>query len=125
MDVIQNYTKTIEVAEHRDKMTSVLTWIAETFPQLEIAIKWNQPMFIDHGTFIIGFSRAKNHMSFSPEALCLNTFFEDIKKAGYEHTKGIVKIKWTEAVDYDLLEKTIAFNISDKATCETFFRKEM
>lgn len=80
-------------------------------------------MFTDHDTFIIGFSIAKHHMSFTPEEYCLTIFLEEIEKAGYEHTKGIVKIKWTEEVDYPLLRKIIQFNIEDKTNCKTFFRK--
>lgn len=33
--------------------------ITETYPQLDTTVKWNQPMFTDHGTFIIAFSFAK------------------------------------------------------------------
>ena len=41
---------------------------AEKFPQLKEENKWNQPMFNDHGTFIIGFSIAKGHIAVAPEA---------------------------------------------------------
>ncbi len=80
-------------------------------------------MFTDHGTLIIGFSEAKNHMSFTPEEAVIQLFSEEIVKSGYEHTKGIVKIKWTDEIDYELLKKLIEFNIREKAECTTFFRK--
>jgi len=80
-------------------------------------------MFTDHDTFIIGFSIAKHHISFTPEEFSINVFLNDIEKAGYEHTKGIVKIKWTDDIDYPLLHKIIQFNIEDKMNCSTFFRK--
>ncbi|MCQ4950818.1 hypothetical protein NE646_14380, partial [Bittarella massiliensis] len=37
------------------------------FPDLTPKIAWNQPMFTDHGTFIIGFSAAKAHLAVAPE----------------------------------------------------------
>lgn len=79
-------------------------------------------MFTDHGTFIIGFSRAKHHLSFGPEEVVINMFLDDIKKSGYGYTKGLVKIKWSEEIDYRLIKRIIDFNITDKAECTTFFR---
>ncbi|MDA3847101.1 MAG: DUF1801 domain-containing protein [Vallitaleaceae bacterium] len=103
-------------------MIEVFAWIGETFSELEAAIKWNQPMFMNHGTFIIGFSMAKQHMAFTPEEAGIAVFLDDIKKSGYEHTKMLAKIKWTDEVDYNLLHRMIEFNIADKLGCTTFFR---
>jgi uncharacterized protein YdhG (YjbR/CyaY superfamily) len=44
-------------------------------------------------------------------------------KAGYDHTKELVRIKWASPVDFSLLEKMIEFNIADKTDCSTFWRK--
>ncbi|EUJ38384.1 hypothetical protein BCAMP_08961 [Brochothrix campestris FSL F6-1037] len=54
-------------AEHQGRVSEVLNWIATTYPQLEQEIKWKQPMFIDHGTFIIAFSVAKHHLAVAPK----------------------------------------------------------
>ncbi len=120
---IEGYLDKIEVPEQRSRMVEIFNWISETYPSLTSEIKWNQPMFIDHGTFIIGFSMAKHHMSFTPEEAVINIFSEDIEKAGYERTKGLAKIKWTDEVNYDLLAKMIDYNIETKKDCKTFFRK--
>lgn len=103
-------------------MIELFSWIQTTFPQLKGVIKWNQPMFTDHGTFIIGFSRARKHMSFSLEEAVISLFSKTIQKAGYEQTKMLAKIKWDQSINYDLLKQLIAFNIQDKAECTTFFR---
>lgn len=104
-------------------MEEILNWVKETFPHLEPMIKWNQPMFADHGTFIIGFSISKKHIAFSPESIVIEKFSEDIIQAGYEHTKEIVRIPWEKPVDYHLLKNVIAFNIEDKADYTNFWRK--
>ncbi|XID96072.1 iron chaperone [Paenibacillaceae bacterium WGS1546] len=86
-------------------------------------VAWNQPMFTDHSTFIIGFSAAKPHLAVAPERAGISRFSEDIAQAGYDHTKELVRIRWDRPVDYSLLEKMIEFNIMDKADCSTFWRK--
>lgn len=124
METFAEYLAGIDDPEHRAHLERVLEWIMERFPSLAPRIAWNQPMLTDHGTFIIGFSVAKNHFAVAPEKAALLRFADEIVHAGYEHGKMLIRIKWTDPVDYDLLERIIAFNIADKADCKTFWRKE-
>ncbi|SDP84027.1 hypothetical protein SAMN05216565_108134 [Litchfieldia salsa] len=80
-------------------------------------------MFTDHGTFILGISIAKHHMSVSPEEAGMATFADPIAEAGYSATKGLFRIPWNQPVNYELLAKMIEFNIQDKETCAGFWRK--
>lgn len=123
MDVFAEYLKSIDNPDHRDITEEVLTWVTEKFPHLEPKVAWKQPMFTDHGTYIIGFSVAKHHLAVAPERVGINQFSEDIVEAGYDHTKELVRFKWNRPIDFSLLEKMIAFNIKDKAHCSTFWRK--
>jgi uncharacterized protein len=123
MEVFAEFLAKIDNPEHRERTEEVLTWVAKQFPNLAPEIKWNQPMFTDHGTYIIGFSVAKHHLAVAPEGVGINHFAEEIVKAGYDHTKELVRMKWSSPVDYTLLEKMIEFNIWDKADCSTFWRK--
>ncbi|KRF07206.1 iron chaperone [Paenibacillus sp. Soil766] len=123
MEVFAEFLGRIDNPQHRDRTEEVLTWVAEKFPNLEPKIAWNQPMFTDHGTFIIGFSVAKPHLAIAPEKVGILRFADDIVQAGYDHTKELVRIKWSSPVDYSLLEKMIEFNVADKADCSTFWRK--
>jgi len=107
----------------RQRMGEVFAHIAGQFPALEQRIAWNQPMFTDHGTFIIGFSAFKGHMSVAPERAAMARFADEIAQAGYTTTKELIRIPWSAAVDYALLERIIAFNRLDKADCATFWRK--
>ncbi len=123
MEVFAGYLDKIDNLDHRARMEGIFAWVMERFPQLTPKIAWNQPMFTDHGTFIIGFSIAKQHMAVAPEKAVITRFSEEIVEAGYQHTKEIIRIKWGSPVDFTLLEKMIAFNILDKADCSTFWRK--
>ncbi|HYE67845.1 MAG TPA: iron chaperone [Anaerovoracaceae bacterium] len=123
MEVFAEYLSHIDDPKHRERMEEVLNWVAEKFPNLVPRIAWNQPMFTDHGTFIIGFSTAKHHMAIAPERAGINRFSDEIAQVGYDHTKELVRIRWDRPVDLSLLEKMITFNILDKAECSTFWRK--
>lgn len=123
MDVFEEYLVTIDNPEHRARMEDVLAWVAAKYPGLETRIAWNQPMFTDHGTFIIGFSVSRQNLAIAPEVPAINRFSDEIVRAGYDHTKGLLRIRWDRAVDFSLLERIIEFNIMDKADCSTFWRK--
>lgn len=125
MDVFKDYLARIENPEHRARVKEIFEWITGTFPQLVPRIAWNQPMFTDHGTFIIGFSTAKHHLAVAPEYEATSHFSDEIHQSGYDHTQELVRIKWDLPVDFSLLEKIIAFNIKDKAECPTFWRKQI
>lgn len=74
------------------KLEPIFEQIQKEFPNLTVELKWNQPMFIINGTFIIGFSVAKNHISITPEAVTMAIFTNDIKAANYEATNNLFKI---------------------------------
>lgn len=123
MEVFQEYLTRMDNPDHRDQTEEILAWVATKFPNLLPLIKWNTPMFSDHGTYIIGFSTSKHHLSVSPEEVGIAHFADDIAQAGYSATKGLFRIPWNAPVNYELLEKMIAFNILDKAQHSTFWRK--
>ena len=74
------------------KLEPIFEQIQKEFQNLTVELKWNQPMFIMNGTFIIGFSVAKNHISIAPEAVTMAIFTNDIKVANYEATNNLFKI---------------------------------
>lgn len=116
------FLDSINEPEKRKRLECILSNIKEKFPQLKEEIKWNQPMFSDHGTFIIGFSIAKNHIAVAPEAVVVSLFEKEIEGAGYSHTQELFRIKWTDDVDLDLLYKVTAYNIDDKKNLTKFWR---
>lgn len=122
MEVFAEYLANIANPQHQARTEEVLAWVILKFPHLEPKIAWNQPMFTDHGTFIIGFSIAKHHLAVAPEKAVINHFSDTIVQAGYNHTQQLVRIQWDKPVDFSLLETLIEFNILDKADCSTFWR---
>jgi uncharacterized protein YdhG (YjbR/CyaY superfamily) len=123
MGTFSEYLARIDDPQHRARTEEVLDWVATRFPNLAPRIAWNQPMFTAHGTFIIGFSVSSHHLAVSPEQVVVERFSDEIRQAGYDHSKMLIRIPWDGPVDFALLERIIAFNIEDKADCATFWRK--
>lgn len=123
MELFEDYLALIDNQEQQSRMREILTWTKEKFPVLEPKIGWNQPMYTDHGTFIIGFSISKQHIAVSPEIKTMSEFSDDIKKSGYSQSSNIFRIKWSQQVDYSLLERVISYNMKDKEGYLAFWRK--
>jgi uncharacterized protein len=123
MEVFAKYLAGIDNPDHRDRTEEILAWVANKFPNLEPQIKWNKPTFTDHGTYIIMFATAKNHLSILPEEETMVHFADEIAQAGYSASSRLFRIQWTEPVNYELLEKIIEFNIKDKAENSNFWRQ--
>lgn len=122
MENLLEYLDTVNNMEQRKRLIEIFEYILEKY-ELETRIAWNQPMFTQHGTFIIGFSVLKNHISMSPEIQTMIALEDEIKASGYERTKMLIKIKNDEAVNYDLIDMLITYNINDKKDVNTFWRK--
>ncbi len=123
MKDFQTFLDSIDDPDKRERMDDILNYVKEKFPQLKEEIKWNEPMFSNHGTFIIGFSIAKGHIAVAPEPVVISLFEKEIEEAEYSHTQGLFRIKWTDKVDFDLLYKIVAYNIEDKKDMTKFWRK--
>ncbi|MED0702796.1 MULTISPECIES: iron chaperone [Aeribacillus] len=123
MEVFAKYLAGIDNPDHRSRTEEILMRVVNKFPNLEPQIKWNKPTFNDHCTYIIMFAAAKNHLSILPEEKTMVHFADDIAQAGYSASSRLFRIKWTEPVNYELLEKIIEFNIKDKAENSSFWRK--
>lgn len=120
--MLQEFLNKVNNPVLKDKLEGIFNQIQQEFPSLTTEIKWNQPMFIMDGTFIIGFSAAKAHISIAPETVTIETFAQDIEKAGYEATSNLFKIREDQEVNWDLLRNIIAYNMDEKKGYEKFWR---
>lgn len=123
MDNMSDFLESIPIVENRDKLAGIIDWVQTTFSELLLEFKWNQPMFTHHGTYIIAFSVAKGHFSFSPEEAGVEVFNDEAKAIGYQTTKMLIKVKWKDEVNYDFIEKVIRYTMETKKDCQTFWRK--
>lgn len=122
MDTLAEFLEKIADEDKQTKLRHLFADILHEYPDLLPVIKWGQPMFTSHQTFILGISVSKEHFSVSPETACLNQFIPEIEAAGYSYTDNIFRIKLSQTIDTTLIFKMIAFNLEDKAEMTTFWR---
>ena len=108
--------------QHAAKFIELLEWVKGSFPQLDAQIKWNQPMFIDHGTFIIGFSVSSVNILVGVEVPTLEAFSDRIQARGYSRAKKLWRIGFHQEIPCDLLQEMIQLNIMEKANYTQFWR---
>jgi len=123
MKTLQDFLDKIPDEDHQERLKHVIDWVSETFPDLALEIKWNQPMFTHNGTFIISFSASSQHFSVAPERQVLEEFRDKLTEAGYSHSKALFRIRWNQDVNYALLQEIIERSIEFKKGSKTFWAK--
>lgn len=121
LKTLDEFLATIPEGEKRDRMIAVLDWVREHYPQLELRIAWNQPMFTDHGTMIVGFSAATKHMAMAPERHTMIHFEDEMKARGTDFGKMFARQPWAKPFDYELLGMFIDYQLETKKNVTSFW----
>ena len=103
-------------------MVEVLDWVSHNYPELELCIAWNQPMFTRHGTYIIGFSAASKHMAMAPERAPMIRFESVMRERGTDFSKKFARQPWNKPFDYELLDAFIQHQLAEKQDITSFWR---
>ena len=119
---LDEYLETIPDDDNRERMVDVLVWVGLTYPELELRIEWNQPMFTHHGTYIIGFSAASKHMAMAPERATMIRFESVMPERGTDFGKTFARQPWDKPFDYALLDAFIQHQLTDKRDVTSFWR---
>lgn len=117
-----DYVEAIQNPQVKEKLISLVDFVKNHYDSLELVMKWNQPMFITHGTFIIGFSVAKTHINIAPEEPAITVFEDRLKALGYKRTKMLIQVTDKQPLDFDFIKAIIDFVIEDKKDITTFWR---
>ena len=125
MNQIDEYLANISEENQRAKLSELLKWVTKTFPNLELQIKWKQPIFTDHDTYIIGFSVAKKHLTVGLETRNLQHVAPLLEQNGIKHGTNTFKIVFTDKIPYDLLNQIIEYVIDDKKEITTFLDRRL
>ena len=120
--VLTPYLEKLGETPHRAQLITLLNWVHTTFPQLTARVAWNQPMFTDHGTFIVGFSMAKNHLNIALESHTLDVYRDAITAAGDKTTTMLWQVDFAVPINHKLLAQTIQYNLDTKQAITTFWR---
>lgn len=122
ISTLDEYLETIPDACNRARMVDVLVWVGLTYPELELRIAWNQPMFTHHGTYIIGFSALSKHMAMAPERATMIRFEPVLRERGTDFGKMFARQHWNKPFDYELLDAFIQHQVEEKQDVTSFWR---
>ena len=115
------YIDAISNDEHRQQFIELCDWLLEKFPELEPVIKWNQPMFLHHGTFIIGFNVATHHINVGPEPRAFMRVLGEINTKKMKHGTKTYHQPFDKPFDYALLERIVSETLEDKREIISFW----
>ena len=119
---LDEFLATIPDDDNRERMVDVVVWVGLTYPELELRIAWNQPMFTHHGTYIIGFSAASKHMAMAPERATMIRFEPVMRERGTDFGKMFARQPWDKPFDYELLDAFIQHQLEEKRDITSFWR---
>ena len=119
---LDEFLATIPNDDNRARMLDVLVWVGLTYPELELRIAWNQPMFTHHGTYIIGFSAASKHMAMAPERATMIRFEPVMRERGTDFGTMLARQPWDKPFDYELLDAFIQHQLAEKRDITSFWR---
>lgn len=123
METLEEFLETIDQSHHRDILKNLIQQIQKDYPALNLEIRWNQPMFVMDGTFILAFSASKNHFSISPEEKGVKEFADYMAEHDISYSKMLFRMPWdSEKIDYDLIKRMIDYNMEDKKGYDKFWR---
>jgi len=91
---------------------AVLDGIARAYPTAQSKSAWNVPQVQIDGKYVFGVSAAKNHLSLAPWSDAVMADFAQ-RLAGYETTKGIIRVPVDWQVDHELIRDMIAARLAE------------
>ena len=122
INTLDEFLATIPNGDNRARMVEVLDWVAQHYPELELRIAWNQPMFTHHGTYIIGFSAASNHMAMAPEHATMIRFEQVMRERSTDFGTMLARQPGNKPFDYKLLDAFIRHQLAEKQNITSFWR---
>jgi uncharacterized protein YdhG (YjbR/CyaY superfamily) len=93
-------------------LRSVLDGIQRDFPSSQSKLAWNVPQVQVEGKYVFGVSAAKGHLSLAPWSEAVMADFST-RLAGYETTKGLIRVPVDWDVDHELIRDMILAGLAE------------
>ena len=110
-ETVGDYLGSLDDAK-ADTLRSVLDGIRRDYPTAQPKIAWNVPQVQIEGKYVFGVSAAKNHLALAPWSDAVMSAFAQ-RLAGYETTKGIIRVPVDWQVDHELIRDMIAARLAE------------
>ncbi len=98
--------------EQRDHISALVDWVFEQYPQFEVVIAWNQPMFKFENKYIIGFMPTKKHTNLLTVSDTAITALEP-ELSGYKHGTRSISLPFDWKSDVNLLKKVVTLRLQE------------
>lgn len=95
--------------DRREKLAELRAMLAELAPKAQERIAWGMPT-LWQGANIIHFFPAKNHIGIFPGSEVIQALEGDL--AGFDCSKGTIRLSWDAELPREMLQKVIAFNLA-------------
>jgi uncharacterized protein YdhG (YjbR/CyaY superfamily) len=92
---------------HLRRLYAILKKVA---PDAEAVIKWGTPFFVEP-RFLFGFSATRAHLNFSPMAVGLKPFREELKK--HQTTMNFLQVPYDKPLPEDLIRRIAKRRVRD------------
>ena len=110
-ETVDDYLLSLDEEKART-LRSVLDGIQRDFPSAQPKLAWNVPQVQIDGKYVFGVSASKNHLSLAPWSEAVMADFAD-RLAGYETTKGLIRVPINWDVDHELVRDMILARLAE------------
>ena len=100
-ETVEDYLSSLE-SPKQEALRAVLDSIKSNFPEAEFKLAWNVPQVQIGGKYVFGVNAFKNHLALAPWSEAVMADFAP-RLAGYETTKGLIRIPVDWDVDSELI----------------------
>ena len=114
--MLAEFLRAIPNEDNHARMVEVPDWTSYNFPELELRIARNQPMFTHHGTYIIGLSAASKHVAMTPERATLIHFEPVMRERSTDFGTTLTRQRWNKPFDYELFDAFIQTSLNRSGT---------
>lgn len=108
---VEDYLNSLE-SPKQETLRAVLDSILKQFPEAELKLAWNVPQVQIQGKYVFGVNAFKNHLALAPWSEAVMAEFAP-RLAGYETTKGLIRIPIDWDVDSELIADMITARMAE------------
>ena len=89
-------------------------YVETTYPDLELVLAWNQPMFKLGKKYLIGFMPAKNHINLLTMTNTPVTHFSE-RLSAYRHGTRSISVPFDWNIDEELIKDILLFRAEEES----------
>ena len=92
----------------------MVNYVAGVYPQLDLVLAWNQPMFKLGKKYLIGFMSTKNHINLLTMTNTPVTHFTD-RLSTFRHGTRSISLPFDWVIDEELVKDIVAFRANEES----------